>query len=50
MKNRKEKERKKSWIKYLNKRKDCVGSEPSALVYYRHSKVCSRSLCIRSNA
>ena len=30
MKNRKEKERKK---RYLNKRKDCVGSEPSALVY-----------------
>ena len=29
MKNRKEKERKN---KYLNKRKDCVGSEPSALV------------------
>ena len=30
MKNRKEKERKKSWD---HKRKDCVGSEPSALVY-----------------
>ena len=33
MKNRKEKERKRVGIKYLNKRKDCVGSEPSALVY-----------------
>ena len=32
MKNRKEKKRKRVGIK-LNKRKDCVGSEPSALVY-----------------
>ena len=29
MKNRKEK----SWVKYLDKRKYCVGTEPSALVY-----------------
>ena len=33
MKNRKERERKKSWGKYLDKRKYCVGTEPSALVY-----------------
>ena len=33
MKKRKEKEKKRVGIKYLNKRKDCVGSEPSALVY-----------------
>ena len=33
IKNRNEKKRRKSWDKYLNKRKDCVGSEPSALVY-----------------
>ena len=33
MKNRKEKQRKKVGIKYLNKRKHCVGTEPSALVY-----------------
>ena len=33
MKNRKEKERKRVGIKYLNKRKDYFGSEPSALVY-----------------
>ena len=33
MKNRKEKERKKSWDQVLNKRKYCVGTEPSALVY-----------------
>ena len=33
MKNRKEKERKKSWDQVFNKRKYCVGTEPSALVY-----------------
>ena len=33
MKNRKEKERKKSWNQVFNKRKYCVGTEPSALVY-----------------
>ena len=34
MKIRMEKERKKSWDQvFLNKRKDCVGSETSALVY-----------------
>ena len=37
MKNRKEKERKKSWDQVFNKRKYCVGTEPSALVLYRHS-------------
>ena len=38
MKNRKEKERKKSWDQVFNKRKYCVRTEPSALVYiYRHS-------------
>ena len=31
MKNRKEKERKKSWDQIFNKRKYCVGTEPSAL-------------------
>ena len=33
MKNRKEKERKKSWDQVFNKRKYCVGTEPSAFVY-----------------
>ena len=33
MKNRKEKERKKSWDQVFNKRKYCVGTEPSGLVY-----------------
>ena len=33
MKNRKEKERKKSWDSVFNKRKYCVGTVPSALVY-----------------
>ena len=33
MKNRKEKERIKSWDQVFNKRKYCVGTEPSALVY-----------------
>ena len=33
MKNRKEEERKKSWDQVFNKRKYCVGTEPSALVY-----------------
>ena len=33
MKNRKEKERKKSRDQVFNKRKYCVGTEPSALVY-----------------
>ena len=33
MKNRKEKERKKSWDQVFNKRKYCVRTEPSALVY-----------------
>ena len=33
MKNREEKERKKSWDQVFNKRKYCVGTEPSALVY-----------------
>ena len=31
--NRKEKDRKKCWVKYLDKRKYRVGTEPSALVY-----------------
>ena len=33
MKNRKEKERKRVGIKYLDKRNYCVGTEPSELVY-----------------
>ena len=33
MKNRKKKKEKRVGIKYLNKRKYCVGTEPSALVY-----------------
>ena len=33
MKNKKVKERKRVEIKYLNKRKYCVGTEPSALLY-----------------
>ena len=33
MENRKDKERKRVGFKYLNKRKYCDGTEPSALVY-----------------
>ena len=33
MKYRNEKERKKSWDQVFKQKKDCVGSEPSALVY-----------------